>query len=87
MDWRSSKNVTRCNDGDQHGFFHRIGDHVRDMFDFGRPDCAVDDFTARARGVAVPVAAELTKSTGSKGTISKAVGCNALGGVMRRQEP
>ena len=41
---------------------------------------------AGAVGVATQVAAELTKSTGSKtaGTISKAVVRGALGGVMRR---
>jgi hypothetical protein len=39
-----------------------------------------------AVGVATQVAAELSKSTGSKtaGTISKAVVRGALGGVMRR---
>jgi hypothetical protein len=39
-----------------------------------------------ALGVATQVAAELSKSTGSKtaGTISKAVVRGALGGVMRR---
>ena len=79
----------------QPGFFHRMGDHVRNMFGIGRPrgtalttsqQVARNVVRAVAIGVTTQVAAELSKSTGSKtaGTISKAVVRGALGGVMRR---
>lgn len=79
----------------QPGLFHRMGDHMRNIFGIGRPHGTVlttsqqvarNVARAVAVGVATQVAAELTKSTGSKtaGTLSKAVVRGALGGVMRR---
>jgi len=77
------------------GFFHRISDWFCGLFGIGRPrgqKLTTSQLVARnvARavtvGVATQVAAELTKSSGSKtaGTLSKAVLRGALGGVMRR---
>jgi len=77
------------------GVFHRIGDKFRTMFGIGRrsgtplttsQSMARNVVRAVAVGMATQVAAQLTKSTGSKtaGTISKAVVRGALGGVLRR---
>jgi len=77
------------------GMFHRIGDKFRNVFGIGRPRgaplstsqaMARNVVRAVAAGMATQVAAELTKSTGSKtaGTVSKAVVRGALGGVLRR---
>jgi len=77
------------------GVFHRIGDKFRTMFGIGgrsgtplttSQSMARNVVRAVAVGMATQVAAQLTKSTGSKtaGTISKAVVRGALGGVLRR---
>jgi DNA helicase HerA-like ATPase len=77
------------------GVFHQIGDKFRTMFGIGRrsgtplttsQSMARNVVRAVAVGMATQVAAQLTKSTGSKtaGTISKAVVRGALGGVLRR---
>src|SRR5215469_170746 len=77
------------------GVFHQIGDKFRRMFGIGRrsgtplttsQSMARNVVRAVAVGMATQVAAQLTKSTGSKtaGTISKAVVRGALGGVLRR---
>jgi uncharacterized protein len=77
------------------GFVHKIGEGFRHVFGIGRPRGAtlttsqqVARNVARAvvAGVATQVAAELTKTTGSKsaGNLGKAVMRGALGGVMRK---
>ena len=77
------------------GVFHRVGAWVGGVFGIGRPhgqvlttsqQVARNVARAVAVGVGTQVAAELTRTTGSKtaGTISKAVVRGALGGVLRR---
>ena len=76
-------------------FFTGSADGSRSVFGIGRPrgtalttsqQVARNVARAVVAGVATQVAAELTKSTGSKsaGTIGKAVLRGTLGGVMRR---
>lgn len=77
------------------GLLHRMGEGVRNIFGIGRPHgtplttsqkVARNVARAMAVGVGTELAAELTKSTGSKaaGNIGKAFVRGALGGVMRR---
>ena len=77
------------------GFLHKMGEGFRNVFGIGRKrgtplttsqQVARNVARAVAVGIGTQVAAELTKTTGSKtaGTLSKAVVRGALGGVMRR---
>lgn len=77
------------------GLLHRMGEGVRNIFGIGRSHdvplttsqkVARNVARAVAVGIGTELAAELTKSTGSKaaGNIGKAVVRGALGGVMRR---
>ena len=77
------------------GVLHKMGEGFRNVFGIGRKrgtalttsqQVARNVARAVAVGIGAQVAAELTKSTGSKtaGTLGKAVVRGALGGVMRR---
>jgi len=77
------------------GVLHKMGEGFRNVFGIGRKrgtplttsqQVARNVARAVAVGIGAQVAAELTKSTGSKtaGTLGKAVIRGALGGVMRR---